>query len=57
MEAPPDPSLGSLITTVLHILSLALFVGRMYDRIVPTRRISWDGYTLIAAVVHGSPHP
>ncbi|GAB1320021.1 hypothetical protein MFIFM68171_10231 [Madurella fahalii] len=54
MDAPRDPALGSLmviVTGVMHAISIPLVGGRIYDRVVPSWRLSWDGYFLIAAVV------
>src|SRR5438105_8971798 len=58
MAAPPDPALGPLmiiVTSVIHGIALPLFAGRLYSRIVPNWRLSWDGYFLIAAVVRTYP--
>jgi len=54
MTPTPDPSLAPLmvaVTGVMHAILIPLFAGRLYGRIVPDWRLSWDGYFLIAAVV------
>jgi len=54
MTPPLDPALGPLmviVTSVMHVILIPLFAARLYGRIVPDWRVSWDGYFLIAAVV------
>jgi len=54
MAPSPDPNLGPvmvLVTSVTHAILLPLFAGRLYVRLFPDCRLSWDGYFLIAAVV------
>lgn len=58
MAPPPDPALGALmvvVTVFTHLVSFCFFAGRLYDRLVPTWRLSWDSYFLIAAVVRSDP--
>ena len=51
---PPDPDLGRtmvIATAVMHLFSIPLYAGRMYGRIRPVWRVTWDGYFLTGAVV------
>src|SRR3569833_2935028 len=50
----PDVTRGPVIvisTTIMRLISLPLYRGRTYARIVPVWPFSWDSYFLTAAVV------
>ena len=51
---PPDAGLSPTLIiaiSVMRLISIPLFLGRMYSRITPVWRVSWDGYFLTLAVV------
>ncbi|KAK0719323.1 hypothetical protein B0H67DRAFT_448225, partial [Lasiosphaeris hirsuta] len=50
----PDPAFGSAMvvaTAIMRAVSLPLFACRLYSRLLPRWRLSWDSYFLVAAVI------